>query len=263
MSNSQISLLSILVLFFMLWAPLGQYDFLVENWMKLGIYAAPFLLLGFFSQRETQISSVVSDLKLISILMLLAYLLHQYEEHWIDLFGNQYAFYDSVNQMLLNLLDAQNQSILPLSRAAIFIINTSLVWLVGAIAIWRSPNHLFPTLAMAGITLVNAVSHITLAVITQSYNPGLVTAIMLFIPLSIIFYWSVLIKNTSLKGQIIISIVWAILAHILMVAGLLGANWFQLFPELVYFLMLITWSLIPAFLYNIKTEIITAAEASE
>jgi len=248
----------------MLWAPLGQYDFLIENWMKLGIYAAPFLLLGFFSQTEAQTSSILSNAKLISVLMLLVYLLHQYEEHWIDLFGNQYAFYESVNQMLLKLLDAENKLVLPLTQAAIFMINTSLVWLVGAIAIWRSPRHLFPTLAMAGIVLVNAVSHILLALITLSYNPGLLTAIVLFLPLSIAFYRSVLIKDNSLKKQITISLVWAILAHFLMVAGLLGANWFKLFPELLYFLILITWSLIPAFLYNnLTSETMTTAFGSE
>jgi len=247
----------------MLWAPLGQYDFLIENWMKLGIYAAPFLLLGFFTARDKQKDSTLGDLKLISVLMLLAYLLHQYEEHWIDLFGNQYAFYQSVNQMLLGLLDAKNTLVLPLTKGAIFVINTSLVWLVGAIAIWRSPNHLFPTLAMVSITMVNGFSHIVLSVVKQSYNPGLVTAIVLFIPLSIIFYRSILIKNTLLKVQIIISIVWGILAHVLMVAGLLGANWFQLYPEWGYFLMLIIWSLIPGFLYNSPIQIISTTQTSE
>ena len=153
--------------------------------MKLGIYIAPFLLFIFFSVRTKQTDSILSDTKLMSLLMLLAYIIHQYEEHWIDLFGNQYAFYGYINELLLGLPNAQNTSVMPLSPASIFVINTSLVWLVGVIAIWRSPQHLFPALAMAGITLVNAASHIMAGIAKQSYNPGLVTAIVIFVPLAI------------------------------------------------------------------------------
>lgn len=46
------------------------------------------------------------------------------------------------------------------------------------IAIWRAPSHLFPALAMAGIVLVNAVSHIGAAVFRLEYNPGLWTALV-------------------------------------------------------------------------------------
>ena len=37
---------TVALLFAMLWAPLGQTDFLVEHWMKVGTFAIPFFLLG-------------------------------------------------------------------------------------------------------------------------------------------------------------------------------------------------------------------------
>ena len=49
MKNSSLLTGSIFLLFAMLWLPLGQYDFLLENWMKIGTYAVPFLLIGAFS----------------------------------------------------------------------------------------------------------------------------------------------------------------------------------------------------------------------
>ncbi|MEM9265663.1 MAG: HXXEE domain-containing protein [Cyanobacteria bacterium P01_F01_bin.13] len=260
MNNSRISLASICLLFFMLWAPLGQYDFLVENWMKLGIYIAPFLFFMFFASRTQETESILYDVKLMSVLMLVAYIVHQYEEHWIDLFGNQYAFYGYINELFLSTLNVQNTGIMPLSPESIFVINTSLVWLVGIIAIWRSPKHLFPALTMAGITLVNAVSHIMAGIAKQSYNPGLLTAIIIFIPLAIVFYRNIFITVPTASIQVKVSIIWAILAHVIMVGGLLAANWFELFPEYIYFAALIIWSIIPAFLFNSSAQTIQSTE---
>ncbi|MEO1560776.1 MAG: HXXEE domain-containing protein [Cyanobacteria bacterium J06632_19] len=250
MNNSRITFASICLLFFMLWAPLGQYDFLIDNWMKIGIYAVPFILFIFFSSRTEQTEEVFSDTKLISVLLLLAYIIHQFEEHWIDIFGNKYAFYEYFNTLFLTVLGAQDSSIIILSREAIFLINTSLVWLIGIIAIWRSPKHLFPVLAMNGIVLVNAISHIFPGIFQQSYNPGLLTAIVIFLPVAIACYRKVLFTNSDAKLQVIASIVWAILAHVILITGLLSANWFELIPELVYFAVLVLWSVIPAFLFN-------------
>ena len=234
----------------MLWAPLGQYDFLIDNWMKIGIYAVPFILFIFFSSRTEQTEEVLSDTKLISVLLLLAYIIHQFEEHWIDIFGNKYAFYEYFNTLFLTVLGAQDSSVIILSREAIFLINTSLVWLVGVIAIWRSPKHLFPLLAMNGIVLVNAISHILPGIFQKSYNPGLLTAIVIFLPLAIAFYRKVLFTKQYAKSQVIASIVWAILAHVILITGLLSTNWFELIPSEVYFAVLVVWSVIPAFLFN-------------
>lgn len=188
-------------------------------------------------------------MQLMSVLLLVAYLIHQFEEHWIDFFGNYYAFYDYLNTLLLSVLGVQDSSLMLVSPAAIFVINTSLVWLVGIIAIWRSPNHLFPVLAMNGIILVNAISHILSGIVNLSYNPGLLTAIAIFMPLAIAFYRKVLQINPIAKPQVIASLVWAILAHVILIAGLIMANWFRLVPESVYFAMLVAWSVVPVFLF--------------
>ena len=246
---------SIVILFLALWLPLGQHNFLIEHWMKIGTYAVPFILLMFFASRTAPTVSVFSDVKLMAVLFLVAYMTHQFEEHWIDLLGKQYAFYSDVNQLLLGVLNAPDQAMGPLTPEAIFIINTALVWLIGSVAIWRSPGHLFPTLAMAGITLVNGISHIGLGIAKQAYNPGLLTAIIIFLPLAIAFYRTVLTINPTIRVQVIASITWAILAHLIMVVGLLAANWFELIPETAYFALLIIWSVIPAVLFTVPSDI--------
>ena len=255
MNDSKMAFAAILLLFLMLWVPLGQSDFLVGNWMKIGTYAVPFILLTFFSSRTQHRDSILADTQLMAVLLLVAYIIHQFEEHWVDLLGRQYAFYSDVNQLLLGVLGAPGTAVGPLTPEAIFVINTSLVWLIGAIAIWRSPGHVFPSLAMAGITLVNGISHIALGIAKQSYNPGLLTAVVIFLPLAIAFYRNALVSNLAVKTQVAVSIAWAILAHILMVAGLLAANWFGLISEVAYFVLLITWSVTPVLLFNTHSNI--------
>ena len=256
MDNSKLAFAAIFLLFLILWAPLGQSEFLVENWMKIGTYAAPLVLFVFFSTRIEKTKSVLIDIKLMSVLFLVAYVIHQFEEHWVDLLGEQYAFYSDVNQLILSALNAKASTIMPLSPEAIYVINTSLVWLVGILAIWRSPKHLFPSLAMAGITLVNGMSHVGLGIAKQSYNPGLLTAVVIFLPLAIAFYRAVLIKTADIKFQVIVSVIWAVLAHAIMVSGLLAANWFNLIPETGYFASLIIWSIIPICLFNSEPKVV-------
>lgn len=250
MKNSRLLGGSIALLFAMLWLPFGQYDFLVENWMKVGTYAVPFLLIGAFSYYQGDSSKdLFTDYRFIGMLMLIAYIIHQFEEHWIDILGNEYAFYVFNNNFILGNLEEPDSDIKPLSRDSIFVINTSLVWLVGAMGIWRSPKHLFPLIAMASIIVVNAFVHILAAIVTFSYNPGLVTSIIPFAPLYIWFAGFMRKQSKAYSKQLIAGLIWAFLAHVIMVGGLLMANWFNLFPEWVYFVLLVIWSLVPLILF--------------
>ncbi|MEO1134463.1 MAG: HXXEE domain-containing protein, partial [Cyanobacteria bacterium J06639_1] len=115
--------------------------------------------------------------------------------------------------------------------------------------IWRSPTYLFPALAMNGIVLVNAISHILSGVVNQSYNPGLLTAVLIFMPLAIAFYRNILLTNSMAKMQVVASLIWAVFAHVILISGLLAANWFRIIPESAYFAILVAWSVVPAFLF--------------
>jgi hypothetical protein len=217
---SWISAVVVLALALMLWLPVGQTPFLIENWMKIGTFFIPFILLITLSFGSTT-TNLLDDARLASALMLATYLAHQFEEHWVDLLGEHYAFYYSANALLNNLLNTSHFAEI-LTPETIFFINTSLVWLVGAIAIWRSPSALFPSLALAGIMLVNALTHVAGAVVKSSYNPGLLSAVILFIPLSVAYYWRTLRRLPKARGVIFISVGWAVFAHVLMIGGFVG-----------------------------------------
>jgi hypothetical protein len=112
-------------------------------------------------------------------LQLLLYMLHQYEEHDDDRFRR------FVNREVGGGLDI-------LTSGAVLLINIGGVWLLNVAASWLA--------AIGGIgfgliaiyaTLVNALVHIVPALATRRYNPGLTTAIVLFLPLGGAAVWLV------------------------------------------------------------------------
>ena len=227
----------------------GQPQWLVANWVKLGTLALPLLLAaGLWARRRSDVPWT-RDAQFLSVLMLAAYLVHQFEEHWIDVLGNQYAFFGYVNELLSGIL-SPGEPIEPLTPAAILVTNTALVWLVGVLAIAFSSRQLFPMLALGGVVAVNAVAHINAAIVTRTYNPGLLTAGVLFVPLAGFVYWQFLRRDRAVIWPAVTSLVWAILAHALMGVGVLGANVFHLYPESWFFAALIAWSLVPVALYR-------------
>lgn len=243
MVRKKTSISFLILAFAMLWFPLGQHAFLTEHWMKLGTFMAPFLLLVAFAFTEND--DPRTDPRFISLILLIAYIVHQFEEHWIDIFGQTYAFSPYLNDFLSGLTGSQPATEF-MSPTSIFVINTSLVWLVGALGVWRGSDHIFATLCMAAIVFVNAFSHLGAGFIAGTYNPGLATGIVIFIPLSIWIYVWLMRANLATRGQILVSILWGLLAHVIMIAGILAMYQSAWIPEVAYFFALIVWSVIPS-----------------
>ena len=242
--NDRRSLAALFAAFAILWIPFGQHDFLTQHWMKVGTFMAPFLLLVAFSFSDK--SSTRFDARAVALLLLVVYIIHQFEEHWIDLYGRTYAFKPNLNEFLSGLLGRPTVQEF-MSDTSVFVINTSLVWLVGALAVWRGSQHEFAALCMASIVVVNAISHIGAALIAGSYNPGLLTGVVLFLPVGIGAYvWLGRISKPPLM-IIAASLAWGLIAHVLMISGVLALNRFDQLPESAYFAVLIAWSLVPAF----------------
>lgn len=100
-----------------------------------------------------------------------AYLAHQVEEHWHDRF-RRFA-----NERVLGHADA-------LTTRAVLWINLPGVWGLNLVALAAT------IMAGAGwglaapyLMLVNAIVHIGSAIVLRGYNPGLLTAAVLFVPL--------------------------------------------------------------------------------
>ncbi|MEO0384171.1 MAG: HXXEE domain-containing protein [Pseudomonadota bacterium] len=243
-----VSLGALIAAFAFLWIPLGQHDFLVQHWMKVGTFMVPFLVLVALSFSE---SRTFINARSISLVLLVAYILHQFEEHWVDVYGRTFAFKPYLNSFLSGLLGhAQVQELM--SDASVFVINTSLVWLVGALAVWRGGEHVFVAFCMAAIVVVNAISHIGAGLISGSYNPGLLTAILIFLPVGVGAYVLLARSPAATAGLISASLIWGLTAHLIMIGGILAMSQIRELNESVYFAALIAWSVLPAFIFPNK-----------
>ena len=111
-------------------------------------------------------------------LVLPLYMLHQFEEHGINALGQRYHFIED----LCAWLGQPDLSHCPASPAFIFAVNVGGVWLAGLLAILYRRRNVLVGACAVGLPLVNAVAHVGQALVRLSYNSGLLTAVVLFVP---------------------------------------------------------------------------------
>ena len=142
---------------------------LCDNWVYGGFLAALMLLL------LTPVLASGWSLALLLIwLQLPVYMLHQYEEHDGDRF-----------RRFVNATISGGKEVL--SRLDVFVINIGGVWGVDAAAFLLAARvDLGLGLVAVYLSLVNAFGHCAQALALRRYNPGLATAIGLFIPLGLV-----------------------------------------------------------------------------
>ena len=143
-----------------------------DNWVYGGFLAALMLL------ALTPLLASGWPLPLLLIwLQLPIYMLHQYEEHDDDRF-----------RQFVNTIIGGGKEVL--SRFDTFVINVGGVWVVDCISFWLAARvHLGLGLIAVYLSLVNSVGHCLQAIALRTYNPGLATSILLFIPLGSVTLW--------------------------------------------------------------------------
>ncbi|MGA7971366.1 MAG: HXXEE domain-containing protein [Pseudolabrys sp.] len=177
---------------------------LMTNWVYGG-FLASFVVLALVALFRAGLSAPL----LLVVLQLPIYMIHQLEEHDADRF-----------RRFVNSHIGGGHEVL--STPAVFVINVGGVWGVNLISIWLAAT-IDIGFGLIGIyaTLVNAFVHIVAAVVQRQYNPGLVTAIVLFLPAAVVGLW--LVAATGQAGwpyqltglAVAIGIHAAIVAHVL------------------------------------------------
>jgi hypothetical protein len=145
------------------------------------------------------------------------YLLHQFEEHGIDLYGRHYAFLGD----LCSGLGYREGSSCPADPAFIFAVN-AVGCQIAFLMSWIFRRRL-PLLAACvwGIPIVNAVTHVAAGVARRSYNPGLLTSLVLFVPLSVLVLSTVLRTRTIETRDAWRVIGTGVLVHVVLISSLL------------------------------------------
>lgn len=146
--------------------------------------ATPLLAMGLLAwslreQRPGAVGSRWRDPVFLLPLLWPMYLLHQFEEHGFDVHGQRYGFLASMCHSLgFEAVDG-----CPADPPFIFAVNV-IACPVAFLLPYRFRRSR-PLLAIVpwGVPLVNAVSHLGAAALDHSLNPGVVTSVLLFLPL--------------------------------------------------------------------------------
>ncbi|MFZ0963800.1 MAG: HXXEE domain-containing protein [Terriglobia bacterium] len=139
---------------------------LIVNWVYGGFLAGVLLLALAPILTHSWPASLVC-----TFLCLPIYMLHQYEEHDNDRF-----------RVFLN--DAMGKGREVLSPTAVFVINVPGVWgVIGVSIALAATVNIGLGLIAVYLVVVNGLIHVAHAIIFRKYNPGLGTAIGLFLPL--------------------------------------------------------------------------------
>jgi hypothetical protein len=137
----------------------------VENWSRTGFVMAIVLLLI-----APLIARFGNRVLLFVYLWLPFYMFHQYEEH------GQGTFLEFYRRMMPRIAPM-------LTERKLLIVNLGIVWLLFLVSIYAATYGLFwLALYPVYLSLVNAFMHIGQWITWRSYNPGLWTALVIFIP---------------------------------------------------------------------------------
>ncbi len=147
---------------------------LAAHW-TYGGFLAGLLLLGLLPLFARECSFAL----VLVFLQLPIYMLHQLEEHDADRF-----------RIFFNEVIGGGREVL--SKTAVFVLNVPGVWGVNLASILLAAFvDLGYGLMGIYLTLVNALAHIGQGVALRRYNPGLITAVGLFLPVGGLGLWAV------------------------------------------------------------------------
>jgi len=129
------------------------------------------------------------------------YMLHQGEEH----FGDRFRLF--VNEIMAGGREA-------LTPFAVFVINIAGVWGFDLVAIYLAAYvSIGWGLIAVDLALVNTVAHVAGAIVKRRYNPGLITAVVLFLPVGGFGYALLATQRGTTMTHHVVSLLFAIAIH--------------------------------------------------
>lgn len=178
----------------------------------VGLVAALVLLALLFSTDRLRSGTNVSrwrDLTWLSWAAATVYLLHNAEEYAIDLYGQVHAFPAT---MCANFGYGPYPDC-PVPPLFFTAVNIPMFWFAGPIAALLSRRHPLIGLTLYSVISANGAVHIVSALATGSYNPGLLTAVLMFVPLSAWVGYALFGKNGLSYKALAFLIVLGVAAH--------------------------------------------------
>lgn len=233
-------------IFAALWLPLGQQGYLWAAWPEMALGAGCAILLALAVLRPGPGAGRRSA-QAVLLLVLAVYMLHQFEEHGVDLLGQHYVFEAAINAILGPGLGCAPNAQCPFDPQTIYLVNTIAVWWVLASVIAAGAGAPAADLMAVSVMPVNALTHIGAALGQLGYNPGLATAVLLFLPVGIgATVWLARVHDVPTR-IVAVSLLYGAALHLLIAAGIAAVVWGWIGPT-GYGLALFAAASVPALL---------------
>lgn len=202
-------------------------DTVLHDWpLVTPLVALALLAWSFLERRPPDRGARWSDPLFLLPLVWPMYLLHQFEEHGFDVHGVRYAFLGSLCHTL-----GFDVARCPADEAFIFAVNVIACPLAFVLPyVFRRTR---PLLALVpwGVPFVNAVSHLVTALREGALNPGVVTSVVLFLPLTLWVFRVSVQRGVARRGHLALVVLSGVALHAVLlgsmrlaVQGLVGST---------------------------------------
>lgn len=145
------------------------------------------------------------------------YLLHQFEEHGIDLLGRRYAFLAD----LCRTLCYHDLAHCPADEATMCAVNVGGCQIAFVTAVLLRRRWPLVAACAWGIPLVNGLIHIAGSLAQGTYGAGLLTSVVLFVPLSLWVLHATVRAGAIRPAQLGWVVATGVVMHALLIASLL------------------------------------------
>lgn len=192
-------------------------DAVLHEWPWVGLALAPVLVALLVREfREKSWGDRMDNPAFVLPLLWPMYLVHQFEEHGRDIFGRRYPFMQS----LCDTLGQHDLHSCPVTPTFLFAVNA--LGCQAAFALSWMFRRKAPLIAACawGIPLVNGVVHIIASFRGGAYNPGTLTSVLLFLPLSLWMLRTLLSSSAIEKRDVPRVIVSGVVTHAVLLGSL-------------------------------------------
>lgn len=186
----------------------------------IGLVGALALIFLLFATDKLQADKTLTrwrDLTWLSWAGAAAYLIHNVEEYGVDLLGRAYAFPAS----MCGIFGFHDIAACPAPPEFFTAVNIPMFWFAAPIGALLSKRHPLVGLTIYSVMSVNLVAHVVSGIVTGTiYNPGWLTAVALFLPLT---GWMahVLFGKGGLSYRALVYLFgWGVALHLILIGSL-------------------------------------------
>lgn len=196
-----------------------QWTWFDLNWAWIGLALSTALLLLLFTTNIFRSELSLSrwrDPIWLSWLAPAAYMIHQFEEYAIDVPGTRFAFPDYLCTSLLGLPPYPACSVPP----AFFIaVNIPAIWITGLVCGILSRRHPFVGLGVYAIHFTNGLWHVGASLVSGTYNPGVLVAAVICLPLSVWVAYVCFIRGGMRRRGMAVMVLAGVLLHVVLIVS--------------------------------------------